>query len=175
MNSIKTDEARQSTRVISAGMAGLSPFEEALSLSVTGQLAYGDDDRSVCHGSGSDYSAIISRAGLCAELMSLPFRYAEEGWDGYEAAPLSTESFSSAVSFLGKMPLGFPVPRVVVDPDGDICFKWEKSRNDRVELTFSKRGSYYALIVMRGMRTLLGSTSCDEMAKNAERVLGWRQ
>ena len=165
---------RSATRLISVGRSGEAAFEEISSYSVTGRLSYDHAVQCECYWPGSDYSAIISRVGLIAELVSLPLRYADEGWDGYGALPLSEESFSSAVSFVGKMPLDFPSPRMVVDPDGEICFKWEKSRNNRIELTFSKRNTYYAIVVLNGMRTLVGSTSREEIAMNAERVLGWR-
>ena len=174
MKNKPTCKNRNTTRLISVERAGLAAFEEISSYSVTGRSSYDDVVRYECYWRGSDYSAIVSRAGLIAELVSLPRKYADEGWDGYGALPLSEESFSSAVSFVGKMPLDFPSPRMVVDPDGEICFKWEKSRNNRIELTFSKRNTYYAVVVLNGIRTLIGSTSREEIAMNTERVLGWR-
>ena len=161
-------------RLLSGGATGVVPYEGAQSFSITGPARCDDVIMSEWPLQETDCSETFLRAGLFSELMSLPSRYAEEGWDGYSAASLSEESFSSAVSFVEKMPIRFPQPRIVVDPDGDICFKWEKSRNNRIELTFSKRNTYYAVFVRNGMRTLIGSTSRDEITMNAERVLGWR-
>lgn len=174
MKSRSTCETMNATRLITVGKGWSATFDESSSFSVTCRSSYENVAQYGCYLRGSDSYAAVSRAGLVAELVFLPRKYADEGWDGYQASPLSQESFSSAISFVSKMPLGFPLPRIVVDPDGEICFKWEKSRNNRMELTFSKRNTYYAVVVLNGMRTLIGSTSRSEMAMNAGRVLGWR-
>ena len=125
-------------------------------------------------GSFSEYGAVRSNEDLLSALISLPSKYGVEDWDGNGAAPLSEHSFSSAVYLARRLPPSFPAPRVVVDPDGDVCFKWERSRNTRLELTISSANTYYALVVYKGMKKIVSSTSCGEVALNAERVLGWR-
>ena len=122
----------------------------------------------------SEYVASRRNDDLLSEVISLPSKYGEEDWDGNGAAPLSEHSFSSAVYLARRLPPSFPMPRVVVDPDGDVCFKWQRSRNTRLELTISRENTYYALVVYKGVKKIVSTTSCGEVALNAERVLGWR-
>lgn len=46
------------------------------------------------------------------------------GWDGYGAAPISTESFQVAQRFVSSLPAGIPQPSISADPDGCFTFRW---------------------------------------------------
>ncbi|MGA2984330.1 MAG: hypothetical protein ABSG32_10960 [Terriglobia bacterium] len=55
----------------------------------------------------------------------------EQGWDGYNAEPLSSLSAIRATELLELLPNDIQIPNVVPDPGGDISFEWHAgSQND---------------------------------------------
>lgn len=46
------------------------------------------------------------------------------GWDGYDAATASYESYLRAKRFIDALPANFPVPEVALDPDGEVSLEW---------------------------------------------------
>ena len=109
-----------------------------------------------------------------AELFDLPNKHAEIGWDGYEAAPLSPESFMAAVSFFWRYLKAFPLPKILVDSNGYVCLKWIKSRNDRLELTFPRTGTLYAVSVEKGERLVSALSTRSQILAQSRMVLGWK-
>jgi hypothetical protein len=47
-----------------------------------------------------------------------------DGWDGYDAKPVSTATFLQAILFLKSLPLDVTAPSVGAEPDGDLTFEW---------------------------------------------------
>jgi hypothetical protein len=52
-----------------------------------------------------------------------------QGWDGYDAEPISLDSAHSAVELVKSFPEGLQTPAVVPEPDGDIAFEWRTNDN----------------------------------------------
>lgn len=51
----------------------------------------------------------------------------EEGWDGYDALPLTEEAFFAAIKLIKSLPVTvFPMPEVTPEPNGGIGFEWYK-------------------------------------------------
>lgn len=121
----------------------------------------------------TDCNCLSKRSDFIFNMFSLPARYGFDDWDGNGAEPLSSKSFEFATCFADKMPARLPNPRIVVDPDGDVCFKWCKSKFDKVEVTFSQNGECYAIVVAKGMTHSSLTTSFTEVTQDIERVLGW--
>lgn len=46
------------------------------------------------------------------------------GWDGYDAASASYDSYLRAKRFIEALPANFPAPEVAVDPDGEVSLEW---------------------------------------------------
>lgn len=47
-------------------------------------------------------------------------------WDGYNAAPVTEESYSLALQFVRLLPREVPSPKVCGDPNGKMLFEWHK-------------------------------------------------
>lgn len=48
-----------------------------------------------------------------------------QGWDGYDAAPVSAATLSYAWQFLGDLPSDVVPPEIGADTDGDISLDWD--------------------------------------------------
>lgn len=44
-------------------------------------------------------------------------------WDGYDAQPISFETFEKAKRFITELPWGIPPPDVSAEPDGEVTFE----------------------------------------------------
>ncbi|MCP4252475.1 MAG: hypothetical protein GY775_03505 [Candidatus Scalindua sp.] len=48
-----------------------------------------------------------------------------EGWDGYDALPITKSTYNEAKRLIESLPLTtFPIPEVVPEPSGDIGLEW---------------------------------------------------
>ena len=69
-------------------------------------------------------------------------------WDGFNAIPVSQDTMRQAYIFFESLPLGFPVPTVGADPDGDITFEWYKSPRRTVSISIDMEGDlHYAALI----------------------------
>lgn len=64
----------------------------------------------------------------------------EEGWDGYDARPISEAVYIEARRFIDCLPLAsfIPMPEIIPEPTGEIAFEW--SREKRQIFVASVRG-----------------------------------
>ena len=60
-----------------------------------------------------------------------------ENWDGYDSSPLNIQAAREAESFIDLMPIEWPDPDPVPEPDGDIGFQWSFGRNRILTVSFS--------------------------------------
>lgn len=65
------------------------------------------------------------------EAFEISFECSEQGWDGYDAIPLSRDSFSNASRFIYLLPEWAIQPDIIPSPDGWISFEW-RSKNNRI-------------------------------------------
>ena len=52
----------------------------------------------------------------------------EPAWDGYEADPISLDTYLEARKLLSMIPVSLPQPEISAEPDGEIGFEWYKDR-----------------------------------------------
>ena len=156
-------------RMLALADSGLSLYICAVSGSV--EKVVDEEDTYYLQPTASDCNQLSLRSDFLFNILLLPVRYGREDWDGNGAAALSAASFENAVSFVGGLPASLPNPRVVVDSDGDVCFKWNRSKYDKVEVTISGEGEYYAITVMRGMKRSSLTNSRREITCDIERML----
>jgi len=71
-----------------------------------------------------DYLASV----LCA-LGTTYQECSEAGWDGYDALPITQETYDESVRFLNAFPSWLPTPEIVPEPSGDIGFEWNFGKN----------------------------------------------
>ena len=55
----------------------------------------------------------------------------EEGWDGYDALPLTEAAYIEAKRFIESLPLTSPIPmpEIIPEPGGEIGFEWYKGKH----------------------------------------------
>jgi hypothetical protein len=74
-------------------------------------------------------------------------RYAHEGWDGYDASPISTASTVAALKLIDQLPENLQEPQVVPEPDGEIALEWRSGKDTLFSLTVSGPTLSYAGIM----------------------------
>ncbi len=84
---------------------------------------------------GRSQSIYGAKAKAIAEVIELADDCAEEGWDGYGAAPVSTSALNLTIDIIHALPFGIPMPEAVPEPDGAISLDWEASRYRRFSLS----------------------------------------
>ncbi len=52
----------------------------------------------------------------------------EPDWDGYEADPISLDTYLEARKLLSMIPVSLPQPQISAEPDGEIGFEWYKDK-----------------------------------------------
>lgn len=81
---------------------------------------------------------------LVSEAFEMYIECSEPGWDGYDASPLSEESFLHARSFIELIPVWAPRPDLVPSPEGWISFEWRSLMNRILSVTPENRVLIYA-------------------------------
>jgi len=77
----------------------------------------------------------------------------DDGWDGYDARPLSIAAYTDALNFLRLIPTSFCAPDIVPEPSGGIGLEWISSDAGRFIISFDGSGTYaYAGIYNTGAR-----------------------
>jgi hypothetical protein len=61
------------------------------------------------------------RLGSLLEACSEAF---QQGWDGYDALPVSIGTIAQALAFLDLLPSALPAPEISANPDGELAFEW---------------------------------------------------
>jgi len=53
----------------------------------------------------------------------------EEGWDGYDALPITEEAYFEAIKLIKSLPVtSFPMPEVTPVPNGKIGLEWYREK-----------------------------------------------
>ena len=98
---------------------------------------------------------------LVDEAIEICIECSEPGWDGYDASPLSRDSFLHARSFLDLIPVWAPRPDLVPSPDGWISFEWRSLMNRILSVTLENRVLIYAA-ALGPQNVHYGSVSLEE-------------
>ena len=98
---------------------------------------------------------------LVDEAIEIYIECSEPGWDGYDALPLSPESFLYASTFIELIPVWAPRPDLVPSPDGWISFEWRSLMNRILSVTPENRILIYAA-ALGPQNVHYGSVSLEE-------------
>lgn len=54
----------------------------------------------------------------------------EEGWDGYDARPITEEAYLEAKRLIESLPFTsfIPMPEIIPEPNGEIALEWSKGK-----------------------------------------------
>jgi hypothetical protein len=61
-----------------------------------------------------------------------------ENWDGFQARPVTEETYDMAERFIEAIPLGIPGPSVGAEPDGQITLEWYRSPHQILSVSVSQ-------------------------------------
>ena len=102
------------------------------------------DDRRFLHQS----SAFGVESVLRDELATVWEECREPNWDGFNAMPVNRSTLRNTYTLLESLPLGFPLPSISTEPDGDLTLEWHRSvrRTLSVSVTADADLHYSALI-----------------------------
>ena len=89
----------------------------------------------------------------------------ESNWDGYNALPVQTATLRNTYVLIERLPLGYPLPSIGAEPDGNLTLEWYLHSRWIVSVSVSPEGIlYYAALF--GNSDIRGSEPYfDEMPK----------
>ena len=90
------------------------------------------------------------------EIESLKGECGEEGWDGYDALPISPDATSSAMAFAQQLPDSIATPEVTPENNGGISFDWTNGDDLILSISILPRNIVYAGII--GSEKIHGET-----------------
>ena len=67
----------------------------------------------------------------------------EEDWDGYEAVPVSYQTFFEASRLLRMFPPSLPMPDILAEPDGSIGLEWYRRRGFSFAISLGGKDTIY--------------------------------
>lgn len=105
------------------------------------------------------------------ELSQIYVNFRQPNWDGYNASPITAETFFAAKSFFELLQDSINVPEVMADPDGDIAFEWNNKDNS-LTVAVNSTGHIAFAGYFRDNATIHGSEAIDDSAvETVERLI----
>lgn len=95
------------------------------------QLEYGQQTLRDSPGLSRRGKQVFDELYLVAEDCGMP------NWDGYGAEPVSHDSYRVAYRFLEALPIGFPMPTIGAEPDGQLTLEWHRSPHHTLSVSAS--------------------------------------
>lgn len=99
-----------------------------------------------------------------------------EGWDGYDAEPITEASYIEALKFIESLPLtsSIPMPEIVPEPSGEIALEWSKGNRKIFVASFSGKNEiiYVGLFGMNKTHgtEYFGESLPSTIIENIERI-----
>jgi hypothetical protein len=84
------------------------------------------------------------RDSLLDEISQISQSCDKQGWDGYDAEPISPESVIRAAQLIELLPISIQTPDVVPEPSGDISLEWRADHQKHFSLGVSGLSIVYA-------------------------------
>ena len=81
---------------------------------------------------------------LLGEVWEIMQTCSKQGWDGYDADPISPESGMRAEQLIGLLPEGIQAPSVIPEPTGDIALEWFRGNEKHFTLSITGPTLVYA-------------------------------
>lgn len=81
--------------------------------------------------------AIIDDGEIYGELADVWRECSQPDWDGYNAVPVSGESYENAKRLVAALPPGTPQPTAGAEPDGQMTLEWRRSRRRTLSISVS--------------------------------------
>ncbi|OGA37728.1 MAG: hypothetical protein A3G24_02805 [Betaproteobacteria bacterium RIFCSPLOWO2_12_FULL_62_13] len=99
--------------------------------------------------------------GVLANLDELYERCSQPGWDGYDAMPITEDTYNEARELIALLPALCPPPDATPDPSGHVSFEWYRS--PRKVLVVSVNGTKMLTFArLLGARKMSGAEPYDK-------------
>jgi len=112
-------------------MSTAIPCDDFISISNSPSIGFGDEVdklKEYLKGivNGFKNSETLGRSDEVLQSLDEVFdECSEEGWDGYDALPITKYAYIEAKRLIESLPLtSFPIPEVVPEPSGEIGLEW---------------------------------------------------
>lgn len=81
--------------------------------------------------------------------LSLVFEECQKAnWDGYQAEPISEDTYQLAGQFLKALPLGTSMPAIGAEADGHLTMEWYRSPRRTLSVSISPAGELHYAALM---------------------------
>jgi len=101
-------------------------------------------------------SNTVSYGNPSNQLTNLFSECSSEGWDGYGATAIHTDTFRNASRFLQSLPFYLLSPDISPEPDGHVAFEWYYEPRRVVTISISPEG-YLHFAALIGSKKRCGS------------------
>ena len=108
------------------------PCTDCTSISISPTIGFGSEfntlwkfyDKEIIEGRKAETLGRLN--DVLQSLDELCKECSEEGWDGYNAIPVVEDTCDEAKRFIKSLPINFPMPEIVPEPNGGIGLEWSK-------------------------------------------------
>jgi hypothetical protein len=108
--------------------------------------------------------SIIFGMKPCFDELHLVFEECQNrNWDGYQAEPVTDETYHMALQFLKALPLGSPSPSIGAEPDGHLTLEWYRSPRRTISLSVSPEGVLHYAALLGGNKAYGSETFFGEV------------
>ncbi|HAX99292.1 MAG TPA: hypothetical protein DCY12_10510 [Candidatus Atribacteria bacterium] len=117
--------------------------------------------------SNMEFESYLKSKELNHALEAIFQECSQKNWDGYDASPISEETYLEAKKFIKMLcSLPFPLPEILPEPDGQIGFEWFKEKNNLFTISLTEKNLiYYAGIFGENGETCGKEKFTDSMPK----------
>jgi len=109
-----------------------------------------------------DSSVAATYQGLAWELQEAALEAAVPNWDGYGGKPVERGTAIAARAFLRALQPTWPMPKILVDADGDIWFQWQRDSSRTFAVAFGPSGAAHYAGLLGRSRTHGEETTVNE-------------
>ncbi len=81
------------------------------------------------------------------EAADLFFDCSQQGWDGYNAQPISNESVNCVHHLIDILPRNIGFPDLVPEPSGEIGLQWRKGNEKMIVIKLARRRIIFSVIL----------------------------
>jgi hypothetical protein len=85
---------------------------------------------------------------VCDELNFISEKCREANWDGYQAEPVSEDTYQLAGQLLKALPLGSSMPVIGAEADGHLTMEWFRSPRRTLSVSISPAGELHYAALM---------------------------
>lgn len=99
-----------------------------------------------------DTASSLWRQSALSEVHEILLDCSKEGWDGYDAEPITYDSFVAALEIINSLPEKVVPPCIAPEPSGEIAMEWRIGNQILLSISVTGREIVYAAILGGGSK-----------------------